>query len=440
MLQKKGRKKMKRTLLSDLKRKKEKDQVLLNGWIHKINNFKNFSFVTLRDRSGFVQMIVEDEELLEKLKLEISVEVKGDIVLNEKAPEGIEVHVDYLKVLGKGEYDLLPFAINGRKIDASLEKQLDYRTVTLRRKDKRSIFKIQQGIVEGFREFLTKEDFSEIHTPKIIGSETEGGSEVFTVDYFGQRAFLAQSPQFYKQMMVGSGMERVFEIGAAYRAELHSTWRHLNEYMSLDLEMGFISDEHDIMDMEEEMMKHIVSKLKSEYREELDTLKVELPQIDKIPRIPLDKAQEILLEKYDKKSPEGNIDGEGEKLIYEYVKEKYGSEFVFLTDYPKSKRPLYTMLKKDDPEKTNSFDLIFRGLEITTGGQRIHDYSFLKERIVEEGIKPENMDFYLETFKYGMPPHGGLAIGLERLTMMLLKLENIREATLFPRDINRIKP
>jgi len=315
---------MKRTLLSDLKRKKEKDQVLLNGWIHKINNFKNFSFVTLRDRSGFVQMIVEDEELLEKLKLEISVEVKGDIVLNEKAPEGIEVHVDCLKVLGEGKYDLLPFAINGRKIDASLEKQLDYRTVTLRRKDKRSIFKIQQGIVEGFREFLTKEDFSEIHTPKIIGSETEGGSEVFTVDYFGQRAFLAQSPQFYKQMMVGSGMERVFEIGAAYRAELHSTWRHLNEYMSLDLEMGFISDEHDIMDMEEEMMKHIVSKLKSEYREELDTLKVELPQIDKIPRIPLDKAQEILLEKYDKKSPEGNIDGEGEKLIYEYVKEKYG--------------------------------------------------------------------------------------------------------------------
>ena len=219
---------MKRTLLSDLKSKKEKDQVLLNGWIHKINNFKNFSFVTLRDRSGFVQMIVEDEEILNSLKIEISVEVTGEVVLNKKAPEGVEVHVDDLKILGEGEYDLLPFAINGRTIDASLEKQMDYRTVTLRRKDKRSIFKIQQGIVEGFREFLSKEGFSEIHTPKIIGSETEGGSEVFTVDYFGQRAFLAQSPQFYKQMMVGSGMERVFEIGAAYRAELHSTWRHLN--------------------------------------------------------------------------------------------------------------------------------------------------------------------------------------------------------------------
>jgi nondiscriminating aspartyl-tRNA synthetase len=210
-------------------------------------------------------MIVEDEEILNSLKIEISVEVTGEVVLNKKAPEGVEVHVDDLKILGEGEYDLLPFAINGRTIDASLEKQLDYRTVTLRRKDKRSIFKIQQGIVEGFREFLSKEGFSEIHTPKIIGSETEGGSEVFTVDYFGQRAFLAQSPQFYKQMMVGSGMERVFEIGAAYRAELHSTWRHLNEYMSLDLEMGFISDEHDIMDLEEKMMKHIISQLEEKY-------------------------------------------------------------------------------------------------------------------------------------------------------------------------------
>jgi len=439
MLQK-GREKMKRTLLSELKRKKEMDKVLLNGWIHKINNFKNFSFVTLRDRSGFVQMIVEDEEILEKLKLEISVEVVGTLVFNDKAPEGIEVRVDGLEILGEGEYDLLPFSINGRKIDSSLEKQLDYRTITLRRRDKRSVFKIQQGIVEGFREFLSEEGFSEIHTPKIIGSETEGGSEVFTVDYFGQRAFLAQSPQFYKQMMVGSGMERVFEIGAAYRAELHSTWRHLNEYMRLDLEMGFISDEHDIMDLEEKMMKHIVHKLESEYKEELDILKVELPKIDKIPRIPLEEAQDILIEKYGKKSPDGNIDGEGEKLICKYVKEKYGSEFIFLTDYPKSKRPLYTMPKENNTEKTKSFDLIFRGLEITTGGQRIHNYSFLKERIVEEGIKPENMDFYLDTFKYGMPPHGGLAIGLERLTMMLLKLENIREATLFPRDINRIKP
>jgi len=431
---------MKRILVSDLKRKKEKDKVLLNGWIHRINNFKNFSFVTLRDRSGSIQMIVENEEILERLKLETSVEVLGTLVFNEKAPKGREVHVDNLKILGEAEYDLLPFSINGREIDASLEKQLDYRTITLRRRDKRSIFKIQQGIVEGFREFLTEEGFSEMHTPKIIGSETEGGSEVFTVDYFGQRAFLAQSPQFYKQMMVGSGMERVFEIGAAYRAELHSTWRHLNEYMSLDLEMGFISDEHDIMDVEEKMMKHIIFKLESEYREELDILKVELPKADKIPRIPLEKAQDILLEKYGKKSPDGNIDGEGEKLIYEYVKEKFGSEFVFLTDYPKSKRPLYTLPKDDDPEKTRSFDLIFRGLEITTGGQRIHSYSFLKERIIEEGIKPEIMDFYLETFRYGMPPHGGLAIGLERLTMMLLKLENIREATLFPRDINRIKP
>jgi len=306
--------------------------------------------------------------------------------------------------------------------------------------DRRAVFKVQQEIVEAYRAFLINEGFTEIHTPKIIGIETEGGSDVFMLDYFGTRTFMAQSPQFYKQMMVGAGFERVFEIGAAYRAEPHSTWRHLNEYMSLDLEMSFIDDEHDIMDLEERLIKFMIGHLEIKCAFELNLLKVKLPKIVKIPRIPLMDAQEILLNEFGKGSPVGNIDSDGEKLFAKYVKDTYDSDFVFLTKYPASKRPLYTMPDDKLEGMTKSFDLVFRGLEITTGGQRIHDYDMLVESILKFGSKPESFDFYLESFKYGMPPHGGLAIGLERITMMFLGLDNIRKATLLPRDLNRVKP
>lgn len=427
---------MLRTLISDLRKEKE---VKLYGWIHNIKKFKNFAFVILRDRSGLVQLIIDDVNLIKDLKLESSIEVTGYSLQNTKSPGGIEVVVKNIEIIGKTYYDLLPFPINGKDINTTLENELDYRTISLRRIDRRMVFKIQQGIIEAFRKFLTDEGFSEMHTPKIIGSETEGGSEVFMVDYFGIRTFLAQSPQFYKQMMVGAGFERVFEIGHAYRAELHSTWRHLNEYVSLDVEIGFIKDEYDLMDLEEKLMKCIVEHLNNTCEKELKILDVTLPVIKEIPRIPLLAAQEILLRKYDKISPIGNIDAEGEKLFAKYVKEKYDSDFVFLTKYPTSKRPVYTM--PDEIEgMTKSFDLIFKGLEITTGGQRIHDYEMLIENIKDFGINPEQMEFYTDTFKYGMPPHGGFAIGLERITMMLLDLDNIRKATLLPRDINRVTP
>jgi nondiscriminating aspartyl-tRNA synthetase len=430
---------MERILIKDLKKTDSKEAVLF-GWIHNIKKFKDFSFVYLRDRSGVVQMIIDDENILSSLKLEASVKVVGEIQENEKAPMGVEILVKSLEIKGEAKYDLLPFSINGRDINASLEKQLDYRTISLRRMDRRIVFKVQQEIVQAYRSFLIEEGFTEIHTPKIIGIETEGGSDVFMLDYFGTRTFMAQSPQFYKQMMVGAGFERVFEIGAAYRAEPHSTWRHLNEYMSLDLEMGFIENEEDIMNLEERLMKYIIEHLSANCEEELKFLKVELPKITTIPRISLSEAQDILLREYDKKSPVGNIDSEGEKLFAQYVKEKYNSDFVFLTKYPASKRPLYTMPDENIEGMTRSFDLIFKGLEITTGGQRIHDYDMLVDNIIKFGGKPENFDFYLESFKYGMPPHGGLAIGLERITMMFLGLDNIRKATLLPRDINRVKP
>ena len=430
---------MKRVLVKELSQWIGKE-VSLNGWIHQIKKFKDFSFVSLRDRSGVVQMIVEDETVMSELRLESSVSVLGMCTKNDKAPMGLEVAVKQINIVGVAKYDLLPFSINGKEIQASLEKQLDYRTISLRRMDRRAVFKVQQEIVEAYRAFLIGQGFSEIHTPKIIGIETEGGSDVFMLDYFGTRTFMAQSPQFYKQMMVGAGFERVFEIGAAYRAEPHSTWRHLNEYMSLDLEMGFIESEDDIMDLEEDLLKHMISHLEKTCPQEFEIMGATLPKIDKIPRIPLSKAQDILLEEYGKTSPVGNIDSEGEKLLAQYVKEKHDSDFVFLTKYPASKRPLYTMPDDQHQGMTKSFDLIFKGLEITTGGQRIHDYDQLVDNIIKFGGTPENFDFYLESFKYGIPPHGGLAIGLERITMMFLGLDNIRKATLLPRDINRVKP
>jgi nondiscriminating aspartyl-tRNA synthetase len=434
-----GGENMERILVKETIGRKE-EKVLLCGWIHNIKKFKGFAFVYLRDRSGVVQMIIDDMDILEKIKLEASVKAVGILKANEKAPGGVELAVETIEVVGEAKYDLLPFSINGRDIQASLEKQLDYRTMSLRRMDRRAVFKVQQEIVEAYRKFLIGEGFSEIHTPKIIGAETEGGSDVFMLDYFGKRTFMAQSPQFYKQMMVGAGFERVFEIGAAYRAEPHSTWRHLNEYMSLDLEMGFIESEDDIMDLEERLLGFIIEHLKETCCDELNIMKVELPILVKIPRISLIEAQEILLKEFGKNSPVGNIDAEGEKLFAKYIKNKYQSDFVFLTKYPASKRPLYTMPDDELEGMTKSFDLIFKGLEITTGGQRIHDYDELKDNMIKFGAKPESFDFYLESFKYGMPPHGGLAIGLERITMMFLGLDNIRKATLLPRDLNRVTP
>lgn len=413
-------------------------EVEVKGWVHKIHDLGRIAFVTLRDKTGLVQLVL-DEKQKEGLRLEMALEVRGVVSENTKAVNGLEINVEQHKVVGEAHYDKLPFSVN-RNEKTHLETQLNHRTISLRNPQTRAPFIIQEEIVTAFREYLKGEMFSEIHTPKIISSGTEGGSEMFTVKYFDSRAFLAQSPQFYKQMMVGAGFEKVFEIGHAYRSELHNTWRHLNEYVSLDVELGFIEDEKDIMDLEEGLLKHIIHHLNQNCKKELDLLGVSLPEIQKIPRIELEEAREILLKEYGKKSPAGNLDAEGEALFSAYIKEKYASEFVFLTRYPVSKRPVYTMPFEEEPSLTRSFDLIFKGLEITTGGQRIHNYHQLKENMVTFGLKPEDFDFYLETFRYGMPPHGGFAIGLERLTMKFCQLENIREATLLPRDMKRITP
>ena len=415
------------------------ETVLLKGWVHKIRDLSHVSFIMLRDKSGIIQLVCTKEQI-KGLRLENAIEVKGVVHANEKAPMGIEVEVTNIEVAGKVFYDKLPFEIQSYKDKASLETQLDYRTISLRIPKKKAIFKVQNQIETAFREFFKSNYFEEIHTPKLTHSGTEGGSEVFTVNYFNRRAFLSQSPQFWKQMMVGAGFERVFEVGYAYRAELHNTYRHLNEYVSLDVEMGFIKDETDLMNIEEKFLNYLYKHLKETCCEELKLFNVELPDELKIPRIPLAEAQEILLKEFNKKSPVGNIDNEGEALFHKYIKDKYNTDFVFLTEYPSAKRPMYAMECEDNAEITKSFDLIFKGVEITTGGQRIHDYEMLKAKMERMGIKIEDFDFYLDTFKYGMPPHGGFAIGLERITMQILNLGNIREASLFPRDMKRLTP
>ena len=429
---------LERTFISEVKDSQD-ETILLRGWVYKIIDLSNIVFVKLRDKSGIIQLVTNKEQI-EGLKLENAIEVIGKKSKNEKAPGGIEIIVDEIKILGRTYYDKLPFEINSYKNKAALETQLDHRTIALRRPEIRAIFKVQNEIEQAFRDYLRSKNFEQIHTAKIIDSSTEGGSEMFTVNYFDRRSFLAQSPQFYKQMMVGAGFERVYEIGHAYRAELHNTWRHLNEYVSLDVEMGFIKDEFELMDLEEGFLDYLFKHLNKVCKKELEMYKVELPNEVKIPRITLEESHKILLEKYNKKSPIGNIDAKGEELICDYVKKEYGTEFVFLTKYPVAKRPMYTMPDDEDKTLTKSFDLIYDGLEITTGGQRIHDYEMLKENIIKFGLNPEDFDFYLETFKYGMPPHGGFAIGLERLTMKILKLSNIREAALIPRDMKRLTP
>jgi nondiscriminating aspartyl-tRNA synthetase len=372
------------------------------------------------------------------IKLESVIEILGTVVNGKNNLNPFEIAVESMNIINNS-IEELPIEINKENLEVNLDTMLNNRMLSLRHEKVNSIFKIQNIIVDGFREFLKGEDFTEISTPKLVEEGAEGGTEVFKVQYFEREAYLAQSPQFYKQMMIGAGFERVFEVGHVYRAEEHNTNRHLNEYISMDLEIGFIEDEKDIMELEEKLLKYVLAKVELEGKRYIEILKAEVPKIKGgIPRIKFNEAIEILENEYNKTGLDGDMDPEGEKLICKYAKEKLGCEFLFLTHYPRKKRPMYTMPCGN--AETHSFDLLFRGIEITTGGQRIHDYNMLLENIKYKGLKPENYESYTSNFKYGMPPHGGLAIGLERITAKILGFENIREASLLPRDRTRLIP
>ena len=407
---------------------------------------KGFSFLILRDRAGLLQCVVDDSVVPEPLALrnETAVELVGTVKEDKRAPQGAEVTVEKMRVVAPCLEERPPFELNlkNHEVTAALDVILEHRPVSLRNEKLRAVFKIQNEIAWAFRTYLREQGFAEIRTPKIVASGTEGGTALFKLEYFEREAFLAQSPQFYKQMLVGAGFERVYETGFVYRAEEHNTARHLNEYYSMDLEMGFIRDEQDVMDTEAGLLTFLFDHIREACAEDLALFGATPPSVGgKIPRLRLDEAKKTLAGRYDKRYPEGeDLDPEGERLICRWAQEELGSELVFLTHYPVAKRPMYTMPDSDDPMLTRSFDLIYKGLEITTGGQRINDHDQLAESISRRGLDPKDFDFYLEIFRYGMPPHGGLAIGLERITAQLLGLTNVREASFFPRDRTRITP
>lgn len=420
----------------------EGKSVKVNGAVHTIRDMGEVAFIVLRKREGLLQCVYEEGKTqfdLKDLKEAATIEVEGTVKPEERAPHGFEIRLDKIKVLSEPAAPM-PLAISKWKLNTSLEANLNNRAIALRNIRERAKFRIQEGVVRGFRDFLYSQGFTEIHTPKIGAKSAEGGANLFRLEYFHRPAVLQQSPQFYKQMMVGV-FDRVFETAPVFRAEKHNTKRHLNEYTSLDFEMGYIDGFEDIMAMETGYLQYAMKLLQKEYAKELKILGVELPDVSRIPAVRFHDIKEIVSEKYGHKMRNPfDLEPEEEQLIGKYAKEEWGSDFVFVTHYPSKKRPFYAMDDPEDSKYTLSFDLLFKGLEITTGGQRIHDYQKLIEKIEARGMETDGMDQYLATFRHGMPSHGGIGIGLERLTMQLIGEDNVRETTLFPRDLSRLEP
>ena len=425
--------------------KYENQIVTIKGTIHNIRMMSDFAFVILRTARETIQCVYaesfSDYRMSEDVKEECAAKITGKIVAGETkdGSKRYEVQIHDIQLLSHPA-DIPPVVITKKQVNCDLSTKLDYRPVTLRNPKERAIFKLQEGIQRGFREFLMQQNFTEIHSPKINFAGAEGGTNVFKLDYFGKQVYLAQSPQLYKQAMVAV-YERVFEIAPVFRAEHHDTSRHLNEYISMDFEMGFIDSFEDIMNMETGLLKYIMNLLRTEYQNEVELLKIEIPEIKEIPVIKFMEAKEIIMKKFKyQPSDMKDFDPEEEQILGKYAKKEFNSDFIFITHYPSKKRPFYTMDDPEDPEYTLSFDLLFRGLEITSGGQRVHDYNEQVAKMEKLGMNPEEFATYLMLHKYGAPPHGGLGLGLERLTMHLLGAKNVREATMFPRDINRVSP
>lgn len=416
-------------------------KVKVCGWVNSIRSHGKIIFTDLRDRSGILQVILSPD-LAKGIKEEFVLEIEGKIqkrpikMVNPELETGqIELKAEKVKILSQAT--ALPFDLRDLKL--KLPTLLDWRPLTLRNKKIRAIFKVQEEVISSFRRTMKKLDFTEFQAPTIVPVATEGGAEVFHINYFDKDAYLAQSPQLYKQIML-EAFERVFTITHAYRAEPSVTTRHLTEYVSLDVEMAFINSWTELMETCEVVMRGIFSGLEKNCSKELKLLAATIPKIGKkIPQIKIREAQEIIFQRTGRDNrKEPDLQPEDEKEICNFAKEKYDSELIFITHFPTKKRPFYTFPDPENPEYTLSFDLLYRGLEIVTGGQRIHNYQMLLKNIKKWGLKIKDFKYYLQAFKYGLPPEGGFAIGTERLVKQILGLENIREASLFPRDMIRI--
>lgn len=435
---------MKRILINQLHEHLDKE-VLLKGWVQDLRNLSKIKFLILRDRTGDMQTIAlkgttEEDSFtaLGTITNESVVEIVGTPKKNKESRWGIEVLIKKVSVLSAAA---TPLPIdNSDKGLTHIDKRIDHRFLDTRNLKKQAIFKVRGKIAKILTNFFDSKGFININTPKITTIGVESGAELFIVDYFGKPAYLAQSPQIYKQMFVVGGFERVYELGPVFRAEKSHTNRHLTEFTGVDFEMGFINDYDDVMDLIEEMFIYLMSQLSKDAVDELKTLGVELEVPKKIPRITMEEAKKMLARKGKKYKDDDDLDAEGEKMLGELVKEKYGCEFVFLTLFPWSVRPFYHMKPEGKANVTKSFDLLFNGVEICSGAQREHRYEILKKQAKAKGLDLDTMAEYAEIFQYGVPPHGGAGFGLDRITQRLLKLDNVREAVLLPRDPERTRP
>lgn len=421
------------------------ERVRVSGWLHSLRQLGGVSFLVIRDGWGIVQAVAETEAELAALLesgagVESVISVEGQVLSEKQAPGGIELHNLHIEVITQVT-EVPPVVLNKRKITANITTLLDHAVVANRHPARRAILRLGAGTMAGFRATLMARNFTEIQTPKIVAAATESGANVFKLDYFGRPAYLAQSPQFYKQVMVGV-FERVFEVGPVFRAEPHDTTRHINEYISLDVEFGFIENHFTVMALLRDVIAGILKTLHEQYPTELELLQVEIPAVpSEIPHIHFADAQELILHRYGMDvRGEPDLSPQDERWLGEWAQQEFGSDFLFVTGYPMRKRPFYTHPDPARPEYSNSFDLLFRGTELVTGGQRLHRYADYLAALEKAHLPVEPFESYLEAFRYGMPPHGGFAIGLERLLMQLTGVPNIKLTTTFPRDLMRLTP
>ena len=437
----KGMRKTERLELKDIIGGAHRNEtVQVSGMVHaKRPVGGGLTFLKLRKRDGLLQCTCGERVDVSKVPEESAVVVTGRLREELRAPGGVELVAEGIEVLSRPAA-AMPVPIPKAKLNVNLDTELGLRPVVLRHLRERSVFRVQECLGRAFRDYLRDQGFTEIHTPKIVHAGAEGGSNIFRLDYFGRKAFLAQSPQFYKQTMVGV-YERVFELAPVFRAEKHSTARHLNEYTSMDFEMGFINSFEDVMAMETGFLQHAMALLREEYAQDVERLGIRIPDVSAVPCIRFDEAKRLAAERYGYSIRDPyDLEPEEEHAIGRYAREVWESDFVFVTHYPSKKRPFYAMDDPEDPQYTLSFDLLFRGLEVTTGGQRIHDYRAQVAKMEARGMDPADFESYLMAHRHGLPPHGGLGIGLERLTMQLCGLDNVRYACLFPRDLSRLEP
>ncbi len=426
------------------------ERVRISGWVSVRRDHGKLIFIDLRDRSGQVQLVIipdkaEAYTTSKEVRAEFIVSAVGLVknrpgtqVKEDDPLSAVEIEIETLEIISRVEGEL-PFDPSKKDLDVNIATMLDNRNLAMRNKKVNDIFKVYAQILKSYGDALRENGFLEIKTPKIVNAATEGGANFFKIKYFKRDAFLAQSPQFYKQAGVGA-FERVFEIGTVFRAEPHFTTRHVNEYTGLDAEMGFIENMRDIMDQLQSTLKRIMQEVRENCADILtEYASGDLLVPEQFPRIKLTEALEILKKEYGKEIEGLDIDPEGERLISQWAKKTYNSDFIFLTHYPVTVRPFYTM-PSADPHYTNSFDLIFRGVEIATGGQRIHNYHQLVASIKRHHLDPKDFSSYLDIFKLAMPPHGGWGLGSERIVQKILGLDSIKEAILFPRDVKRLTP